>query len=108
MRAGISIATVNRILSGQEKRPTFDSVQAIARVLGVVIHIGTTTSMDEPENAFTTREKQAAMKARQLVRMVQGTMALESQAVESGAAEQMVKQTTCELLAGSPLKLWRD
>jgi transcriptional regulator with XRE-family HTH domain len=107
-RSGISLPTVNRILCGREKRLTVDSVQALAKALGVVIRLGASVACEEVENAFEFREKQAKAKAKRLVRMVQATMALESQAVENTVLEQMEKQTACELLAGSTRRLWSD
>jgi len=105
-RARIPMATLNRILSGQEKRLAFDKVCTLARALGVVIHVGSTTTIEEPETAFELRQNQARQKAERVARMVQGTMGLESQAVDSADLKEMVEQATCELLAGSRRKLW--
>jgi transcriptional regulator with XRE-family HTH domain len=107
-RAGVSLPTVNRILSGKEKRLMIGNVEAIAKALGVVIRLGAATGVDEIENAFELREKQATKKAKRLVRMVQGTMGLEAQAVDNSVLDQMVRQTVCELLAGSSRRLWND
>lgn len=107
-RAGMSLPTVNRILSGREKRLTIGSVEAIARVLGVVVRFGATAGFEEVETSFAVREKQATAKAKRLVRMVQATMGLEAQAVGDAVLDEMVKQTTCELLAGSKHRLWSD
>ena len=108
LHARISLPTVNRILSGKEKRLTIANVEAVARVLGVVIRLGATTEVDEVQTAFELRKMQATEKATRMVRMVQGTMGLEAQAVSDGVLEQMVGQTVCELLAGSPRRLWND
>jgi len=35
-------------------------------------------------------------------------MALEAQAVDAKAIDQMVEQTVCELLSGRPRRLWND
>jgi transcriptional regulator with XRE-family HTH domain len=107
-RAHIPIATLNRILSGQEKRLAFEKVCALVAALRLVIHVGPTTTLDELESSFELRQKQAKQKAEQVVRMVQGTMGLEAQAVDSDDLKAMVEQTTCELLAGSPRKLWSE
>jgi hypothetical protein len=56
------------------------------------------------EQAFA--ERQARTKAEAIVRMVQGTSALESQAVDSDTYRQMVSQTVHELMAGPRRKLW--
>ena len=54
----------------------------------------------------TFAEQQAESKARTIVRIVQGTSALEAQGVDSGTRQQMVKQTVHQLMAGSRRKLW--
>ena len=108
VRARIPIATLNRILSGQEKRLALDKVRALAGALGVVIHLGSTITLEEPKSPFELRETQATRKAEHVVRMVQGTMGLEAQAVGSDDLKAMVEQTKCELLAGSRRKLWSE
>ena len=45
-------------------------------------------------------------KARQLIGLVQGTSALEAQAVDAQELEDLTEQTTNVLLAGSPRRLW--
>lgn len=107
-RASVSLPTVNRLLAGKERRPTLDTVEAIARVLGVVVRLGASAGFDEVESAFELRKKQAAKKARRLVGMVQGTMGLEAQVLSPGELDQMTEQTACELMAGSSRKLWED
>jgi transcriptional regulator with XRE-family HTH domain len=101
-RSGVSLPTVNRILSGKETRPTFPNVQAIAAALGVELQLGPI------QNVHDFRKGQARAKATRLVRMIQGTMGLEAQAVDPQAIDQMIEQTVCELLAGSQRKLWGD
>ena len=101
-RAGVSLMTVNRILSGEDRGPRVTNLQAIAAALGVQIGIA------EASSALEFRKAQAAAKAKRLVRMVQGTMALEAQAVDSHTIADMIEQTTCELLAGSDRKLWNE
>jgi hypothetical protein len=93
---------VERILSGKEKNPGFANVQAIATALGVELHF------QEPQTAQDFRRAQATAKATRLVRMVQGTMGLEAQAVDAETLRGMIDQTTSELLAGSNRKLWDE
>lgn len=107
-RANVSLPTVNRLLAGNERRLTLVTVEAVARVLGVVVHLGASAGFEEVESAFEIRKKQAAKKARRLVGMVQGSMGLEAQAVSPDKLDQMMQQTACELMAGSPRKLWED
>ena len=107
-RAQVSLPTVNRILSGREQKPQLRNLEAIAKVLGVVVKFGAATGVEPVVDAFELRKRQATEKARRVVRMVQGTMGLESQAVDSALADQMIEQTVCELLAGSPRRLWSE
>jgi transcriptional regulator with XRE-family HTH domain len=107
-RSGVSLPTVDRILAGRDQNPRLANVQAIAAALGVELRIGESMTVFEPLSAQEFRKLQAAAKAKRLVRMVQGNMGLEAQAVDAKTLEGMIDQTTCELLAGSPRKLWDD
>ena len=53
------------------------------------------------------RKKQARAKAKLLVGLVQGTSALEGQAVDSRHLESMIERTTAKLLR-SKRKLWAE
>jgi transcriptional regulator with XRE-family HTH domain len=101
-RSGVSIATVVRILSGKERNPRISNIAAIAAALGLDLKI----TLDSKQGPHDFRKSQAEAKAKKLVRMVQGNMALEAQAVDQTAVSAMIDQTACELLAGSPRKLW--
>ena len=92
--------TVFRILSGQHKQASFDNIRMIAETLGMDIQARPTLPAHE------LLQKTAEEKARQLVGLVQGTSALESQAVGDEAVNEMTRRTVHELLAGSPRKLW--
>jgi len=104
--AHVSLATVNRVLLGRDEGASIRSIQAIAAALHVTIRIGTTISVDETIDAFEVKKQRAEVKARWLVGLMQGTMALESQGVEPGFIEQQVEVTKCRLLAGSSRNLW--
>ncbi len=101
-RSGIPLTTVQRILSGRERRPSLPSVLAIAEVLGAPWEVDVNAGIDE------IRERQARQKAERLVGLVQGTSGLEGQAVDQETLRQMVARTVHELLAGSRLRLWSD
>src|SRR5690606_12903770 len=73
-RSRVSLPTVNRILSGKEVSPTVPNLQAIAKALGVVVRLGETMEIEEPQTVDEFRREQANRKARQLVGLVQGTM----------------------------------
>jgi transcriptional regulator with XRE-family HTH domain len=100
--SGVSMPTVQRILSGNHRGASFVNVMAIADAL----------EMDLPPTPRATARKtmrtKAEAKARLLVSMVQGTSALEAQAVDQETQQEMVEQTVHELLAGSRRALWSD
>ena len=103
-RAGLSLPTVTRLLTGKDCNPRVQTVDAVAVALGVPIAFGAGAYID----AETLREQRAEQKARRLVGLVQGTMALESQAVGPEPFARMVRRTTHGLLAGSNRALWDD
>ncbi len=107
-RARVAPATVERILSGREESPRISNLGAIAAALGVQVNLGAITSVTELQSAHEFRREQAVKKASRIVGLVQGTMGLESQAVEQGTLNDMLEQTVSELLAGSPRRLWDD
>ena len=98
-KSGVSLPTVNRILTGNSRRASFGNVMAIANVLGLEL-------IERPADEI--RQRQALAKARRLVKIVQGTSALELQSVPTDAEERMVNQTVHELLASSGRKLWSE
>jgi hypothetical protein len=102
LRSGVPVPTVNRILRGGVERASFANVSAIALALGMPVTFGDGDAAEI--DAFARR--QARTKAEWVVRQVQGTSALESQAVDPVAYERMVEDTTNELLRGSRRRLW--
>lgn len=100
-RAGLGLSTVQRILSGEECDPGFGSVSKIAQVLGVSITL-------QPEDLNTVRRRQAERKATELVAMVQGTSALEAQAMDDPALASLKEKAVRDLLKGSSRKLWAE
>jgi transcriptional regulator with XRE-family HTH domain len=101
-RARVPIATVRRILSGNERSPGVSKIVAIAGALGVELRL------HEIQTAQEFRKARAVEKATKLVNLVQGTMGLEAQAVNQQTLSDMIEQTTSELLAGPPKRLWDD
>jgi transcriptional regulator with XRE-family HTH domain len=99
-RSGVSLPTVNRILGGGLENSTFANITSIANALGMDIEIKNT--IDEQGMA----EQQAQAKAESIARMVQGTSALESQAVDNETYKQIILQTCHELMAGPRRRLW--
>lgn len=98
-RCGASISTLKRVLGG-EVTASFSTVSAIAKALGVY------WSPTQTEDIASIRERQARTKARALVALVQGTSALEGQAVGSSDIELMEQRTMAELLSGPARRLW--
>lgn len=107
-RAHVSVPTLNRLLHGKEKNPTYATLRALADALGVEIRIGGPREVVERCSAAEFREEAAKRKAEKLVGLVQGNSALESQAVDASRVADMVRQSVHVLLAGSPRRLWAE
>jgi transcriptional regulator with XRE-family HTH domain len=101
-RVGVSLRSVQRILSGEEDNPGFATMAALARELGVGI------GLEEEVDARTIRRRQAERKAERILAIVQGTSGLEAQGMEEETRRDLREQTINELLAGSNRKLWAD
>jgi transcriptional regulator with XRE-family HTH domain len=99
-RSGLSMMTVNRILSGNHPNASWANVLAIARALGLDVEFNPSADVEE------LREQQAARKADELTRMIQGTSALEAQALDPTQLDQMRRRIARELLTGSNRMLW--
>jgi transcriptional regulator with XRE-family HTH domain len=109
--SGVSLPVVQRLLAARIRSPRFENVMAIADALGngaARIQADGTCAFEFPTSAEALRESQARGKARRLVAMVQGTSALEGQAVGDAAYNSMIKRTYHELLAGSCHRLWSN
>lgn len=98
-RSGVSEPTVKRIFGGHAGGASFAHVAAVADALGIAFGF-------EERDLDTIRNEQARKKAEKIARLVQGTSALESQAVDDRTYQQLVEQSFHELLAGSPRRLW--
>ena len=101
-RSGVSMPTVQRILSDHSLAASFENTVAIAQAMGMQLDAVPIFPAHE------ILEQQARKKAERLVGMVQGTSALEAQAVSTRHIGQMVKKTIQELLAGSRRRLWTE
>jgi transcriptional regulator with XRE-family HTH domain len=101
-KSGVSIAAVHRILSGKEDSPSVATLDALASVLGLAIEVV------EVADAEELREQQAKRKAERITSMVQGTMALEAQAVARKNLDRITKRNIHRLLAGPDRKLWDE
>jgi transcriptional regulator with XRE-family HTH domain len=101
-KTGLSMTTVQRVLSGNHLNASFANVVAIAEALGVGLRFV------QKARIKRLREEQARQKAKRIVGLVQGTAGLEGQAVDAVAVDEMVDRTIHELLAGSNRKLWGE
>ena len=100
-RSGVSEPTVKRILGGQLGEASFANVAAVAQALGATLALQET-------DADELCRRQARRKAEHVARLVQGTIALESQAVDAQVYRRLVEKSYHELLAGSKRRLWSD
>lgn len=101
-RSGISLATVRRVLRGEQDDTTLSTVLAISRVLGVRLGFEADADVED------LLDQLAQQKARRLVGLVQGSAALEGQGLDDVTRERMVRRTVHELRAGSKRKLWAE
>ena len=107
-RAAVSLPTIQRLLTGRESRARIDIVTAIAVALGVEVRLGATPYVHESTDVSAFRREQARSKARRLARLVQGTMALEAEAVSEPVVDEMEEQNVHALLAGPARRLWGE
>lgn len=98
-RSGVSEPTVKRILNNGAAEASFVNVAAVAEALGMPLAA-------KPIDADELRATAARQKAERIARLVQGTSALEAQAVDQAAYRKMVERSYHELLAGPPRRLW--
>jgi hypothetical protein len=101
-RSGLGLRTVQRVLSLREPKAKLSTVLQIADALNIELRpreIGT---------ANLVRKQAAAKKAVRLASMVQGTSALESQAIPRSDLRNLKNDIADRLLTGSPRQLWAD
>jgi transcriptional regulator with XRE-family HTH domain len=99
-RAHLSRATVCRILREKRASASFQNVLAIARALGGEVQI----HLQEPEKLV---EQEIQERARRIVRMVQGTMALEAQGLtDADELNQLIETAAREIRAKPRKHLW--
>ena len=101
-RIGVSLRSVQRILSGEETNPGISTVASLARELGVGVRF-----VDEVD-VRTMRRRQAERKTKRILAIVQGSSALEARSLSRKTMRDLREKTINELLAGSDRKLWAD
>lgn len=99
-RSGVSVATAKRMLSGSLESATLKHIAAVASAMGMSLEIR------EESPAVDLKEEAARQQASRLVRMVQGTSALEAQAVDDRQLDKMQRESVHRLMAGSPRRIW--
>ena len=97
-RADLSLSTVQRMFNGTGT-PSSAALVAVASALGAKLAL-------KGKSILRMQHEQASAKAEKLVRLVQGSSALEGQAVDKATRRQMVRRTEVELLAGPRRRLW--
>jgi hypothetical protein len=88
------------MLRNGERHATYANLEAVAAALGMGFELRCRCNEED------LAEQQALTKAEAIARMVQGTSALESQAVDDETYAQIVKQTVRELMIGPRRRLW--
>jgi transcriptional regulator with XRE-family HTH domain len=101
-RAGVGLRTAQRILSGETDSANLGSLNALADALGIALRAEPSTTVR------AVRLAAAQSKAKRLAALVQGTSALEDQAVDGETLREIEERLTYELLAGSQRQLWND
>ena len=97
-RADLSLSTVQRMFNGTGT-PSSAALVGVASALGAKLVL-------KGASILRMQDQRASAKAEKLVRLVQGSSALEGQAVDRATRRQMVQRTKAELLAGSRRRLW--
>ena len=99
-RAGVSVNTVKRFLAGKTST-RYPHALKISESLGVP-----GLDLARAQAIYKMRQRQAVQKAKLLVGFVQGTMALEAQAVDVATKKRMQREAVIQLLAGPRSALW--
>jgi len=102
-RSGVPVPTVKRIFGGQIAQASFANIAAIANALGLSLALGESSA---DQLCRQQARQQARKKAQQMARLVQGTSALESQAVDEKTYNRLVEKAFREILTGPKRKLW--
>jgi len=106
-RSGVSLATIHRILLGDVHDVTLSRLGAVADALGMEIrYLEGACRFSPARSVFDMQRDQAQEKAERLVRLTQGTSALEGQAVSDATIREAIEQTVATLLTGPKRRLW--
>ena len=99
-RAEVSLSTIRRVLAG-EPGTAIEAVVAIGDAMGIpALDSGQAHGEDR------MRTEQAIKKARRLIGLAQGTMALEAQAADEATRKRVERTMARRLLVGPRTRLW--
>jgi transcriptional regulator with XRE-family HTH domain len=101
-RSGLGLRTVQRVLSEREPNAKLDTVLRIADALNIELR------PKEAGSAHLVRKRPAMKKAANLASMVQGTSALESQAIPKNDLRDIKAEMAARLSTGSSRQLWAE
>ena len=101
-RSGLSLRTVQRVLSGEAKSLRVGTLIAMARALEM--SLGVTSGC----RARLVIKRQARVKARKLTAVAQGSAALEGQAVSEKDLADLQDKIEDNLTGGSAIRLWSE
>jgi transcriptional regulator with XRE-family HTH domain len=97
-RSGVSRATVIRILGGKDEHYSVSNLQAVLSALGMKMDF-----LAIPAKGF--KDSIATQKAKRLISLTQGNVALESQAVSAASAQKHLETIKARIVSSSR-KLW--
>jgi DNA-binding IclR family transcriptional regulator len=98
-RSGVHPSTVNRLFVGDLSVAGFMTVCRVARALGVEVVV-------RQVSVLAMKRQAARLAAAKIVKSVQGTSALEAQAVDPQTLKLIEGQIMTQLLAGPGYRLW--
>lgn len=98
-RSGASTPTLKRMLGGDLGSVSLGTVAAVARALGAPIG-------GPPQDPDEMVRRRARELAERTARLVQGTSALEDQAVDAATYSALIERTYHELMSGHRRRLW--
>lgn len=105
-RSGVSRATIERILAGRHSGARVEHLRAIASALGTQVVLGEDLTLHPIKSVLAMRQEAARAKAHYLAAYLQGTSALEAQAVSEKVVSDVEENLYCKLMAGPASKLW--
>ena len=107
-RSGIGLVTIRNIFAGPVQRIRKELVVRIAEAVGMELRTSAPPSVHATCSVDEFRRSQAQQKARRIVKLVQGTMALEGATVDHNTLDELEEANIHELLTGPASRLWGE